>query len=37
MKPETRPNDGYKCYAYGLLYVDDILVAHYQEKVIESD
>ncbi|KAI2502052.1 Reverse transcriptase (RNA-dependent DNA polymerase) [Fragilaria crotonensis] len=29
MKPETRPDDGYKYYAYCLLYVDDILVVHH--------
>ena len=29
MKSETRPDDGYKYYAYCLLYVDDILVVHH--------
>lgn len=29
MKPETRPDDGYKYYSYCLLYVDDILVVHH--------
>jgi hypothetical protein len=29
LKPETRPIDGHKYYAYCLLYVDDILVVHH--------
>ncbi len=29
LKPELRPDDGYKYYAYCLLYVDDILVVHH--------
>jgi hypothetical protein len=29
LKPEIRPEDGYKYYAYCLLYVDDILVIHH--------
>lgn len=29
MKAETRPDDGYKYYAYCLLYVDNILVVHH--------
>ena len=29
MKPEARPDDGYKYYAYCLLYLDDILVVHH--------
>ena len=29
MKPETREEDGYKYYAYCLLYVDDILIVHH--------
>jgi hypothetical protein len=29
LKPETRPVDGHKYYAYCLLYVDDILVVHH--------
>jgi hypothetical protein len=29
MKAETRPHDGYKYYAYCLLYVDDILIVHH--------
>ncbi|KAI2494563.1 hypothetical protein MHU86_19978 [Fragilaria crotonensis] len=29
MKPEVRKDDGYKYYAYCLLYVDDILVVHH--------
>ena len=28
-KPEVRPEDNYKYYAYCLLYVDDILVVHH--------
>ena len=28
-KPEVRKEDGYKYYAYCLLYVDDILVVHH--------
>ncbi|KAI2500399.1 Reverse transcriptase (RNA-dependent DNA polymerase) [Fragilaria crotonensis] len=29
LKPEVRPEDGHKYYAYCLLYVDDILVIHH--------
>ena len=29
MKPEIRPSDGHKYYAYVLLYVDDVLVIHH--------
>lgn len=29
MKAETRPSDGHMYYAYALLYVDDILLAHH--------
>ena len=29
MKPEIRPSDGHKYYAYILLYVDDVLVIHH--------
>jgi Reverse transcriptase (RNA-dependent DNA polymerase) len=29
MKPEIRGSDGYKYYAYCLLYVDDILIVHH--------
>ncbi|KAI2509582.1 Reverse transcriptase (RNA-dependent DNA polymerase) [Fragilaria crotonensis] len=29
LKPEIRPSDGHKYYAYCLLYVDDILVVHH--------
>ena len=29
LKPEVRPDDGCKYYAYCLLYVDDILVIHH--------
>ena len=29
LKPEVRPDDGHKYYAYCLLYVDDILVVHH--------
>jgi hypothetical protein len=29
IKPEVRPDDGYRYYAYCLLYVDDILVVHH--------
>ena len=28
-KAETRPEDGHKYYAYALLYVDDVLMAHH--------
>jgi hypothetical protein len=28
-KAETRPDDGHKYYAYALLYVDDVLMAHH--------
>jgi Reverse transcriptase (RNA-dependent DNA polymerase) len=30
LKPEIRPSDGHKYYAYCLLYVDDILVVHHE-------
>jgi hypothetical protein len=29
MKSEIRKDDGYKYYAYCLLYVDDVLVVHH--------
>mmetsp|Transcript_37601 Transcript_37601/g.53010 ORF Transcript_37601/g.53010 Transcript_37601/m.53010 type:complete len:1380 (-) Transcript_37601:246-4385(-) len=29
LKPEVRPEDGFKYYAYALLYVDDILIIHH--------
>jgi len=32
MKPEIRPEDGFKYYAYVLIYVDDILVVHHQAE-----
>jgi len=33
MKAEIRPSDGHKYYAYGLLYVDDILVVHHDSML----
>ena len=37
MKPEVRPDDGFKYYAYILLYVDDALVIHHDGmKILEQ-
>jgi hypothetical protein len=33
MKAEIRPDDGHKYYAYVLLYVDDIWVAHHDTEL----
>ena len=33
MKAEIRPNDGHKYYAYALLYVDNIWVAHHDAEL----
>ena len=32
LKPEVRPEDGHKYYAYALLYVNDILVVHHHAE-----
>ena len=32
MKAEVRPDDGFRYYAYALLYVDDILVIHHNAE-----
>jgi acyl-CoA thioesterase len=33
MKAEIRPDNGYKYYAYALLYVDDICIAHHDAEL----
>ena len=33
MKPMTRPEDGFKYYAYVLLYVDDVLLISHEAEV----
>jgi hypothetical protein len=32
MRPEVKPEDGHKYYAYALLYVDDILLIHHDAE-----
>ena len=32
MKAKVRPDDGFRYYAYALLYVDDILVIHHNAQ-----
>ena len=34
MKPMVRPEDGFKYYAYVLLYVDDVMVTHHDTESI---
>ena len=34
MKPEVRPDDGVEYYAHVLLYVDDVLVVHYDGESV---
>jgi hypothetical protein len=34
MKAKVWPSDGHKYYAYALLYVDDILIAHHEDLLL---